>query len=143
MKWLIKDLAKINIQTQKQLAAATPNWSQYEDWMRLSAQRAAKGKTKPGQHIAIALFVDEALVGWAMCDFMLSKNSKKVRTYVYVKRLHRRNGYGTFILKKAREVAKRRGKGIRVCPHDTCSKKFFQSVNISSTEIAPGYTLSS
>ena len=94
-----------------------------------------------GNYIVIALFVSNRLVGWAMLDFVLSQQSSMLRCYIYVKEQYRRKGYGTLILQKTRLAAKRRGRGIRVCPWDVRSRKFFQSVNVTKNEVAQGYTL--
>jgi GNAT superfamily N-acetyltransferase len=136
MRWLIKDLAKVHPITRKYLTDATPPGG---DYMRIGAKQSARRNS--GNYIAIALFSDKHLIGWAMLDFFLSKNSPSVRTYIFVKPKYRRKGYGTKIMRKAREAAKRRGKNIRVCPWSKPSRKFFTSVNITKSEIAPGFTL--
>ena len=71
----------------------------------------------------------------------MSGISPKVRTYIFVKPRYRRKGYGTMLIKKAKEVARRRGRGIRVCPWNRTSRSFFKSVNVSRDEVAPGYDL--
>lgn len=136
MRWVIKDFARLHHTTKRYLAAATPTWE--GDYMKDAA------RTKhhhPGDYLVIALFNNHHLIGWAMLDMVLSKQSRLLRTYIFVKEKHRRKGYGTIIIKKVKEVAKRRGKGIRVLPHDKRSRKFFQSVNITRSEVAPGYQL--
>jgi GNAT superfamily N-acetyltransferase len=136
MQFFIKDLAKVTPAMRSRLTDATPVG---DDFMRAGAKYSSK--SGPGKFLAIALFAGNQLIGWSMLDFMLSQDSPLVRTYIFVKTRHRRKGYGTLIMQKAKQVAKRRGRGIRVCPYNKSSRKFFQSVRISKSEVAPGYDL--
>ena len=136
MRWLIKDYARINPYSRRYLRDATPD--DKDDYMYAAANEENPRK---GDYLAIALYSGGNLLGWAMCDFRISVNSDCLRTYVYVKRKHRRKGYGSMLMQKAREIAKRRGRYLRVCPWNKTSKKFFQAVNITTTEVAPGYSL--
>jgi GNAT superfamily N-acetyltransferase len=137
MRWLIKDITKVHPTTRRYLLAATPTYK--DDYMREAMGRHACF----GDYLAVALFSGKNLIGWAMLDFFLSGQCwpPAVRTYIYVKEKYRRNGYGSMILQKAREVAKRRGREIRVCPHDKRSKKFFQAFNITNDQVVRGYSL--
>lgn len=137
MQFLIRDLVKVTPEIRRRLIDTTPMW--LGDFMRAGAKHSVK--SGPGKYLAIALFAGNRLIGWAMLDFLLSQDSPFVRTYVFVKERHRRKGYGTLIMQKAKQVAKRRGRGIRVCPHDRPSRKFFQSVSITKQEVVPGYDL--
>ncbi len=136
MRWLIKDYARISPFSRRYLRAATPQ--DKDDYMYSAASNPSPRK---GDYLAIVLYSGSHLLGWAMCDFRLSKNSHCLRTYVYVKKNHRRKGYGSMLMRKAREAAKRRGRDLRVCPWNKQSKKFFQAVNITTSEVAPGYNL--
>jgi GNAT superfamily N-acetyltransferase len=141
MRWLIKDIAKMDVGIRRMLRSATPNWRDAEDYMRVAARESVTDP-KSGKYIAIALFRNQKLIGWAMCDLWLSQCSKKMRIYLYVKRQYRHMGFGTLLFRKAKEVAKRRGKGVRVCPHNKESRGFFRAIRITKEDVAPGYTLS-
>ena len=136
MRWVIKDYSKLHHITRKYLCDATPN--DKDDYMRAAA---SKSNPRSGDYLAIAMFSGRNLIGWAMLDFVLSKSSPCLRVYVFVKPQYRRRGYGTLIMKKAREAAKRRDRDIRVCPWNHRSKKFFQAVKVTREEVAPGYAL--
>jgi GNAT superfamily N-acetyltransferase len=132
--WLIEDLKTTNL--RRTFVAATPLG---DDYMREGVKLCRKRKS----YIAVALFksLGKDLIGWAMLDIFLSKQSKSVRTYIYVKTKYRRKGYGTRILQKAKEVAKKRYKykGIKVCPHTKSSLKFFKKANVTKEEVVRGY----
>lgn len=134
--WLIRDLKTTN--HHRTFVAATPLG---DDYMREGVKLCRKRKRK--SYIAVALFknIGKDLIGWAMLDIFLSKQSKSVRTYIYVKTKYRRKGYGTIILQKAKEVAKKRYKykGIKVCPHTKSSLKFFKKANVTKEEVVRGY----
>ena len=134
MRWLIKDLSAIHYTTMRFLRKATPKWK--DDYM---AEAASKSYFKKDDYIAVALFQGDHLLGWAMLD--VRHTSAYFRTYIFVKEKCRRKGYGTSIIRKAKEVARRRGREIRVCPWDYRSKKFFRAVNITKSEVAHGYSL--
>lgn len=134
MRWLVKDMARLSAGTRRFLTAATPLG---KDYMREGAELS--GERPPGSYHAVVLYSGSHIVGWSMLDFALSRNSRAVRTYIYVKPRYRRNGFGTEILQKAREAARRRGRPIKVCPHTKCSRKFFQSVGITKQEVVRGY----
>ena len=107
--WLIGDL-KTSPEMKnyhRTFVASTPLG---DDYMREGVKLCRKRKRK--SYIAVALLDDQNLIGWAMLDIFLSKHSKNVRTYIYVKTKYRRKGYGTRILQKAKEVAKKRYKYI-------------------------------
>jgi GNAT superfamily N-acetyltransferase len=135
----VSDLKKTKIaHLYRTFVASTPLG---DDYMREGVKLCRKRKIK--SYIAVALFenISKDLIGWAMLDIFLSKHSKNVRTYIYVKTKYRRKGYGTRILQKAKEVAKKRYKykGIKVCPHTKSSLKFFKKANITKEEIVRGY----
>ena len=134
MNWYFKDLKHISNKYRRIFVAATPLG---EDYMREGVILSKKRKEK--NYYAIALFNKEKLVGWAMLDFFLSKNSKYVRTYIYVKTKHRRKGYGTKIITYAKKQAEKLCSGIRVCPHTKNSRLFFKKANISRKEVVKGY----
>jgi len=139
--WLIGDLKTRPVMKNhhRTFVASTPLG---DDYMREGVKLCRKRKRK--SYIAVALFDDprgKNLIGWAMLDIFLSKHSKNVRTYIYVKTKYRRKGYGTRILQKAKEVSKKRYKykGIKVCPHNKSSLKFFKKANIKKEEVVRGY----
>lgn len=135
MKWIIKDVKKCSKQLKRIFVASTPLG---EDYMREAVILSKKRKEK--SYIGVALFNNKELIGWAMLDFFLSKNSKNIRTYIYVKTKFRRKGYGTKIINKAREVSQKMScNGIKVCPHNKSSLKFFKKANIKKEEIVRGY----
>lgn len=134
MKWIIRDLKFVSKKYRKIYLSSTPLG---DDYMREGVLLSKKRKRK--NYYSIALF-DKELIGWAMLDFFLSKNSKSIRTYIYVKTKYRRKGYGTKIINKAKQVIKKFNcEGIKVCPHDKSSAKFFRSLNITKNEIVRGY----
>jgi GNAT superfamily N-acetyltransferase len=135
MNIIIKDFSQLSLITRKHLANATPLG---DDYMRVAAEGYG---VKRGNYIAIILYSGHNIIGWTMLDFLLSHNSDYIRTYVFVKPQYRRKGYGTLLMKKAKEVVKRRNKQVRVCPWNERSRKFFQSVKIKKSEVAPGYYL--
>ena len=125
--WKIKDLKKLNKKEYRTLVAATPLG---EDYMREGVIKSKNRKLK--SYFAICLYNKKELIGWGMLDFFLSKGSKFTRTYIYVKTRYRRKKFGTKIIEKTKEVNKKLGlKGIKVCPHDKISKKFFKNININ------------
>lgn len=133
MKWIIEDIKYSSPKHKKIFVAATPLG---EDYMREGVILSKKRKEK--NYFCVALF-DKELIGWAMLDFFLSKNSNHVRTYIYVKTKFRRKGYGTKIINKAKSYAKNFCKGIKVCPHNKASLKFFKKANIKKEEVVKGY----
>lgn len=133
--WKIKDLKKVNCQEYKTLVASTPLG---EDYMREGVIKSKFRKNK--SYFAVCLYNKKELIGWAMLDYFLSKNSKFTRTYVYVKKKFRRKKYGTKIIEKVKKVNNKMGyKGIKVCPHDKASKIFFKNINIKKEEVVRGY----
>lgn len=135
MKWLIKDLKKCSREELRIFVASTPLG---DDYMREGVILSKKRKNK--NYVAVALFNEKELIGWSMLDFFLSKSSKKVRTYIYVKTKFRRKGFGRKILNKAREVSlKYSCEGIKVCPYNKSSLRFFKKVNIKKEEVVRGY----
>lgn len=135
MKWLIKDVKKCSAILKKTLVSSTPIG---DDYMREGVILSKKRKEK--SYFAVCLFDNKELIGWAMLDFFLSKQSKNIRTYIYVKTKFRRKGYGTKIINKSREVVKKMSyNGIKVCPHNKSSLKFFKKVNIKKEEVVKGY----
>jgi len=135
MQWIIKDIKKCSNHLKKIFVASTPLG---EDYMREGVMLSKKRKEK--SYIAVALFDKNKLIGWAMLDFFLSKSSKNIRTYIYVKTKFRRKGFGTKILNKAKDVSlKLSYNGIKVCPHNKSSLKFFKKANIKKEEIVRGY----
>jgi GNAT superfamily N-acetyltransferase len=136
MIWKIKDFLEFETNSQKNLTKTSP---ERNDYMREACLIAYK--RKKGSYIAIALYKQKTLIGWAMLDFFLSRNSTGVRTYIYVKPIYRRNGYGSKILQKAKETAKKMGRTIRVIPHNKISTKFFNYVKIDKSEVVKGYSL--
>lgn len=135
MRWIVKDLKNCSSKLKRIFVASTPLG---EDYMREAV--ILSKKRKKGNYTAIALFNKKELIGWAMFDFFLSKQSKKIRTYIYVKTKFRRKGYGTKILNKAKEISKKLSyEGIKVCPHTKSSLKFFKKANIKKEEIVRGY----
>jgi len=138
MKWQIKDLQKIDPVFRKLLARHTPNWHGAVDFMREACQ--VVDRRKAGSYIAIIMYVGGVFVGWSLLDFYRSRNSKGVKTYIYIVPIHRRRGYGSQLLEKAKEKAKKLDRTIRICPHDKCSTKFFRACNVDKSEVAVGYT---
>jgi GNAT superfamily N-acetyltransferase len=135
MKWIIRDVKKCSLRLRRIFVAATPLG---EDYMREAV--ILSKKRKENNYIAVALFNEKELVGWAMLDYFLSKGSKNIRTYIYVKTRFRRKGYGTKILNRARDVSiKMNCDGIKVCPHTKSSLKFFKKANIKKEEVVRGY----
>jgi GNAT superfamily N-acetyltransferase len=135
MKWIIRDVKKCSARLRKIFVAATPLG---EDYMREAV--ILSKKRKENSYIAVALFNEKELIGWAMLDYFLSKGSKNIRTYIYVKTKFRRKGYGTKILNKARDVSKENNcNGIKVCPHTKSSLRFFKKANIKKEEVVRGY----
>jgi GNAT superfamily N-acetyltransferase len=134
MNWKIKDFIELHPQTQKNLAKTTPWW--HGDYMQDACQFAHE--RPKGSYIVVAGYKGNTLVGWAMLDFFLSR-SVGVRTYIYVKPKYRRNGYGSEILKKAKEKAKKMGRIIKVLPHNKTSTQFFKSMKINKSEVCHGY----
>lgn len=134
MRWIVRDLDKVHPVTRRCLTNTTPNDN--ADYMRKGAVECVK---HPGKFVAIALYSGRNLLGWGMLDLYLSHNSPLIRTYLYVKKQHRRHGYGTMILKRCREAARRRGRGIRVCPHTKSNRKFFHAAKVAQAEVAPGF----
>lgn len=133
--WRIRDIKKINRKEHKILVAATPLG---EDYMREGVILAKKRKEK--SYIGICLYNKKELIGWSMLDFFLSKKSKYIRTYIYVKTKYRKMGYGKKIIKKTKEINKKMGnEGIKVCPHNKASLKFFKRININKKEVVRGY----
>lgn len=133
--WKIKDVKNLNKKEYKTLVAATPLG---EDYMREGVILAKKRKKR--SYLAVCLYKEKELIGWAMLDFFLSKNSKFIRTYVYVKTKYRRKGYGKKIIEKTKEINIKIGnKGIKVCPHNKSSLKFFKKIKISKEEVVRGY----
>ena len=137
MRWVVNDLKKIGRDHRQCLRRHTPSWHDALDFMREACMVA--DTRKDGSYIAITLYKRYELIGWALLDFYLSGRSKGVRTYVYVRPMHRRCGYGTQILEKAKAKAKRMGRTIRVCPHDNRSTKFFKACKVMKSEVVPGY----
>lgn len=135
MQWIIKDVKKCSPRLKRTLVASTPLGDDYmREGVILSKVR------KDGSYLAIALFNKKELIGWAMLDFFLSKGSKNIRTYIYVKTKFRRKGFGTKILNKTKEFAiKLSCNGIKVCPHNRSSLKFFKNANIKKEEVVRGY----
>lgn len=135
---MIKDVKKCKPNIKKILLEATPLG---EDYMREAV--LLSDKRKENSYIAISLFNEKELIGWAMLDYFLSKGSKNIRTYIYVKTNFRRKGYGTKILNKTKTVVKNfNSDGIKVCPHTKSSLKFFKKANIKKEEIVRGYNYS-
>lgn len=134
-KWLIKDIKKCSCYLRKIFVASTPLG---DDYMREGV--ILSKKRKKNNYIAVSLFNEKELIGWAMLDIFLSKQSKNIRTYIYVKTKFRRKGYGTKILEKAKNVSKKLSfSGIKVCPHNKSSLKFFKKANIKKDEVVRGY----
>jgi L-amino acid N-acyltransferase YncA len=135
MKWMIRDVKNCSAKIRKIFVAATPLG---EDYMREAV--ILSKKRKENNYIAVALFNKKELIGWAMLDYFLSKGSKNIRTYIYVKTKFRRKGYGTKILSKVKDVSKKMNcDGIKVCPHTKSSLIFFKKANIKKEEVVRGY----
>lgn len=134
MRWYFKDLKFASNRHKRMFVASTPLG---EDYMREGVVLSKNRKEK--NYYAIALFNNKELVGWAMLDFFLSRKSKQVRTYIYVKTKYRRKGYGTKIINRAKKYAENFCDGIKVCPHTRASKLFFKKANINKKEIVKGY----
>lgn len=135
MKWIVRDVKKCSLKLRRIFVAATPLG---EDYMREAV--VLSKKRKENSYTAVALFNEKELIGWSLLDHFLSKKSKNVRTYIYVKTKFRRKGYGTKILNKAKDVSKKFNcNGIKVCPHTKSSLKFFKKANIKKEEIVRGY----
>jgi GNAT superfamily N-acetyltransferase len=133
--WKIKDLKKASKKEYRTLVASTPLG---DDYMREGVIKS-KDRIK-NSYIAICLYDKKQLIGWSMLDLFLSKGSKHTRTYIYVKKKFRRKKYGTKILEKAKKVNLDMGyRGIKVCPHNKESKKFFKNINIQKEEVVRGY----
>lgn len=134
MNWILKDL-KNCIKEYKTLVASTPIG---EDYMREGV--ILSKKRKKNNYFAVCLYENKKLIGWSMLDFFLSKNSRSVRIYIYVKAKYRRKKFGTIILKKTKEIAESKfNKKIKVIPHDENSLNFFKAVKISKEEVVRGY----
>lgn len=133
--WKIKDIKNLSKKEYRTLVAATPLG---EDYMREGVIKSKKRKHK--NYLAICLYNKKELIGWAMLDFFLSKDSKFIRTYIYVKTKFRRKGYGKKIIEKTKIINKKmKNKGIKVCPHNKASLKFFKKINIKKEEVVKGY----
>jgi GNAT superfamily N-acetyltransferase len=133
--WKIKYLKKINKKEYRTLVASTPLG---DDYMREGVIKSKNRNEK--SYLAICLYNEKELIGWSMLDYFLSKGSKFTRVYIYVKKKFRRKKFGTKIMKKAKEQNIKNGyKGIKVCPHDKTSKKFFKNINIKREEVVRGY----
>jgi predicted acetyltransferase len=134
--WKIKYLKNLTSLERRTLVASTPLG---EDYMR---EGVVKSKTrKEKSYLAVCLYNNKKeLIGWSMLDYFLSKNSDFTRTYIYVKTKFRRKKFGTKIIEKTKKVNIKNGyKGIKVCPHDKVSKKFFKNINIKKEEVVRGY----
>lgn len=133
--WKIKDIKKLNQKEHRTLVSSTPLG---EDYMREGVIVAKKRKEK--SYIGICLYNKKELIGWSMLDFFLSKQSKYIRTYIYVKTKYRKQGYGRKIIEKTKQVNEKMGnRGIKVCPYNKESSKFFKKINISKQEVVRGY----
>jgi GNAT superfamily N-acetyltransferase len=133
--WKIKYLKKLNKKEYKTLVASTPLG---EDYMR---EGVIKSKYRDDKsYLGVCLYNEKELIGWGMLDYFLSKGSEFTRTYIYVKTKFRRKKFGTKIIEKIKKINIKNGyKGIKVCPHDKASKKFFKNINITKEEVVRGY----